>query len=69
MIFAALFTCPILTSWVQQTEIVAPDEILGQIDDRLRQADLAMMVRCLLSDVTHQLCDLCEQVKPSVMQS
>ena len=63
MVFTTLFTCPILTSRFQQTKVVAPHKILCQIDDRLRQTDLAMVVRRLFSDVTHQLGDLREHVK------
>lgn len=64
MVFASLLTCTILTTRVQQAEIVASNEILGQVDDGLRQTDLTVMIGRLFADVSDQLGHLWPLVPP-----
>mmetsp|Transcript_34586 Transcript_34586/g.95274 ORF Transcript_34586/g.95274 Transcript_34586/m.95274 type:complete len:246 (+) Transcript_34586:2179-2916(+) len=47
-----------LPRWKQQIHVVGADEILCEVDDRVFERYLAVVVSGLLRDVAHKLCDL-----------
>jgi hypothetical protein len=58
VVFATLVASTILAIRLQQVNVVAADIGLGQIDDRLGQADFTVMVCGVFSNVTNKLSDL-----------
>lgn len=51
-------TGAILTIRAQQVDVIGTDESLSQVNDRACQALFAMVIRCLLGNVTDELSDL-----------
>ena len=58
MVFPSLIARTILTIRDQQVQVVAPNEVLGQVDNCLRQTLFAMMVCSMLRNISNQLRNL-----------
>lgn len=58
MVFAARVACTILTSGMEQAQIVGPDKILSKVDDSCSQTLFAMMVMSMFRDIPNQLSNL-----------
>lgn len=53
MVFPSLITRTILTVGDQQVQVVAPNEVLCQVDNRLRQTLFPMVVCSMLRNISN----------------
>jgi hypothetical protein len=58
MVLSALVTRTVLSVRQQQIQVIAPDVILREIDDRHRQTLLAVVIRRMFGDISDELRDL-----------
>jgi len=58
VVLPALVTRSVLPVGQQEVQVVAPDIVLCEVDDRHRQTLFAVVVCRVLRDISDELCDL-----------